>query len=93
MILISAQDSPEFRIRVPDHSNDGYQDPEFWLRDLFHKLQSSVRDWWCAPPVEVIRAGTFLYFVDELRLVREFVDNPSQVANLRTWTHRRQIPL
>ena len=39
-------------------------------------------EWWCAPPVEVIRTGTFLYFVDELRLVREFVDNPSQVANL-----------
>ena len=32
--------------------------------------------------MEVIRTGTFLYFVDELRLVREFVDNPSQVANL-----------
>lgn len=27
-------------------------------------------EWWCAPPVEVIRTGTFLYFVDELRLVR-----------------------
>ena len=32
--------------------------------------------------MEVIRTGTFLYFVDELRLVREFVDHPSQVANL-----------
>ena len=76
MIMISAQDSPEFRIRVPDHSNDGYQDPELWLRDLFHKLQSYVRDWWCAPPVEVIRTGTFLYFVDELRLVRH-TNNPA----------------
>ena len=82
MILISAQDSPEFRIRVPDHSNDGYQDPEFWLRDLFHKLQSSVREWWCAPPVEVIRTGTFLYFVDELRLVRHTNILLSQVVNL-----------
>lgn len=27
-------------------------------------------DWWCASPVEVILNGTFLYFVDELRLVR-----------------------
>ena len=76
------QDSPEFRIRVPDHSNDGYQDPELWLRDLFHKLQSYVRDWWCAPPVEVIRTGTFLYFVDELRLVRHTNIQLSQVVNL-----------
>nr|DAD97811.1 MAG TPA: hypothetical protein [Myoviridae sp. ctkmZ20] len=35
-----------------------------------HKLLPSIREWWCAPPVEVIRTGTFLYFVDELRLVR-----------------------
>lgn len=33
MILISAQDSPEFRIQVPAHSNDGYQDPKLWLRE------------------------------------------------------------
>ena len=76
------QDSPEFRIRVPDHSNDWYLDPEFWLRDLFHKLLPSVRDWWCAPPVEVIRTGTFLYFVDELRLVRHTNILLSQVVNL-----------
>ena len=64
------QDSPEFRILVTAHNYDGYQDPELWLRDLLHKLQPSVREWWCAPPVVVIRNVTFLYFVDEIRLVR-----------------------
>ena len=42
-----------------------------------------VRDWWSAPPVEVIRNGTFLYFVDEPRLVRHTkVPEVSQVVNL-----------
>ena len=58
-------------------------DPDFWLRDLLHKLQPSIREWWCAPPVEVIRTGTFLYFVDELRLVRHTRrPEESQVTNL-----------
>ena len=35
-----------------------------------HKLLPFIMEWWCAPHVEVIRTGTFLYFVDDLRLVR-----------------------
>lgn len=61
---------------------DDVQDQLFWLRDLLHKLQPSVREWWCAPPVEVIRTGTSLYFVDELRLVRHTNIPLSQVVNL-----------
>ena len=60
------------------------QDQLLWLRDLLHKLQPSVREWWCAPPVEVIRTGTFLYFVDELRLVRH-TRGPGRLK-LQTWT-------
>nr|DAI84305.1 MAG TPA: hypothetical protein [Caudoviricetes sp.] len=47
-----------------------------------HKLQSSVREWRCAPPVEVMRTGTSLYFIDELRLVRHTNIQLSQVVNL-----------
>ena len=61
---------------------DDAQDQLLWLRDLLHKLQPSVREWWCAPPVEVIRTGTSLYFVDELRLVRHTNIPLSQVVNL-----------
>ena len=83
MILIWHRIRQNSGSRKPLIIYEGCQDPEFWLRDLFHKLQSSVRDWWCAPPVEVIRTGTFLYFVDEPRLVRHTNGHEmSQVVNL-----------
>lgn len=61
----------------------GDQDPELWLENLFRKLLPFIREWWCAPPVGVMRTGTFLYSVDELRLVRHTKGTKlSQVYNL-----------
>ena len=82
MILISAQDSPDsgsWDVVSSIRRRPGYR---VWLREPVVLNIAILQGVVVCATVEVIRTGTFLYFVDELRLVRHTNIPLSQVVNL-----------